>query len=87
MFRVSRLFMMMLWYGLMMTVPCLAKQPRIIGGDPVGDDRYPYFALLRISYTQSGNQRVAQCGGTLITSQTILVRYSSRTKHERNATH
>jgi hypothetical protein len=70
----SMMLMMMMMMMMMMAVPCLAKNTRIIGGDPVGEDRYPYYALLRISLTQGGKQYVSQCGGTLITSQAILVR-------------
>ena len=57
------------------TKPCRGQvSTRIIGGDPVGNDRFPYYALLQGVYVQNGRTYVETCGGTLITSQIVLVR-------------
>ena len=47
---------------------------RIVGGSPVGSDRFPYFALLEAEFVENGKAFVETCGGTLITSQVVLVR-------------
>jgi secreted trypsin-like serine protease len=47
---------------------------RIVGGNPVGNDRFPYFALLEGEYVKNGKAFVQTCGGTLITPQIVLVR-------------
>ena len=52
--------------------PCQG-QSRIIGGTPVVTNRFPYFAKLRIVFTENGQQFVTYCGGALITSEVVLV--------------
>lgn len=55
--------------------PCCGQaSTRIVGGTPVGSDRFPYFALLQGTYVRNGRVYVETCGGTLITSQVVLVR-------------
>lgn len=50
-------------------------QARIVGGDTVTSDRYPYFAALQIrSSTFGGGASISFCGGTLISESVILVR-------------
>jgi secreted trypsin-like serine protease len=55
------------------TLQTCQGQSRIIGGSPVLNARYPYFAELRIVYTENGEQLVVHCGGALITSELVLV--------------
>jgi secreted trypsin-like serine protease len=62
--------------GLATLQPCQG-QSRIIGGAPVLSARYPYFAELRIVYEEKGQQFVTYCGGSLITSDLVLVRTGS----------
>ncbi len=63
--------------GLATLQPCRG-QSRIIGGTPVTNARYPYFAELRIVYTENGEQLVTNCGGALITPDRVLVGYMQR---------
>lgn len=60
----------LLW-GLAALQPCLG-QSRIIGGKPVLNNRFPYFAKLRIVFLENGQQYVTYCGGALVTSDTVL---------------
>lgn len=48
-------------------------QSRIIGGTPVLTNRFPYFARLRIVFTENSQQYVTYCGGALVTSEIVLV--------------
>lgn len=57
--------------GLATLQPCLG-QSRVIGGTPVLNNRYPYFAELRIVFMENGQQYVTYCGGALITSEIVL---------------
>ena len=62
--------------------PCRGQaSTRIVGGSPVGSDRFPYFALLKGVYVKNGKMFVETCGGTLITSQVILVRNMECKRH------
>lgn len=62
----------LLW-GLATLQPCLG-QSRVVGGSPVLNNRFPYFAELRIVFVDKGQQYVTYCGGALITSNVVLVR-------------
>lgn len=49
-------------------------QARIVGGDTVTSDRYPYFAALQIrASTFGGGASISFCGGTLIAEDVVLV--------------
>jgi secreted trypsin-like serine protease len=57
-------------------------QARVVGGDTVTSDRYPYFAALQIRSfaTSGGGASVSFCGGTLIAADVILVSSAFRTR-------
>lgn len=57
--------------GLVTLQPCLG-QSRVVGGSPVLNNRFPYFAELRIVFVDKGQQYVTYCGGALITSNVVL---------------
>jgi secreted trypsin-like serine protease len=65
--------LLVLLVGLATLQPCLG-QSRVVGGTPVLNNRYPYFAELRIVFMENGQQYVTYCGGALITSEIVLVR-------------
>ena len=49
-------------------------QDRIFGGEPVDCDRFPYFTVVRVSREVNGITKDTKCGGSLITSEAVLVR-------------
>jgi secreted trypsin-like serine protease len=53
---------------------------RIVGGEEVGWDRYPYFALLEIKWkdqTTDPTTRTTWCGSVVIATSSLLVRRHS----------
>ena len=48
-------------------------QSRVYGGDPAESGRFPYFTLVRTNRSVNGMMRTTTCGGSLITSDVILV--------------
>ena len=78
----SKVLSAVLLLALVALHPCRGQaSTRIVGGTPVGSDRFPYFALLQGVYVKNGKMFVETCGGTLITSQVILVRNMERKTH------
>jgi hypothetical protein len=55
---------------------------RIVGGQEVGWDRYPYFGLLETRWRDGASDevRTSWCGSVLIAKSTLLVRFTIRYK-------
>jgi secreted trypsin-like serine protease len=59
---------------LTIVLQCSGQAGRIIGGEPVGSDRFPYFTIVRTRRDKGGIRNVTtECGGSLITSDVVLV--------------
>ena len=59
---------------LAVVLQCNGQKDRIFDGEPVGSDRFPYFAIVRVTREEEGNVRITtMCGGSLITSDAVLV--------------